>query len=47
MKTETADLTKVVDALMSIAPERAEGWLAMMPMLRPRIRAKPTTMFGA
>ena len=37
----------LIEALMSIAPESTEGWLAMMPIERPRIRPKPTTMFGA
>ena len=33
------------EALMSSAPASTEGWLAMMPIVRPRMRPKPTTMF--
>jgi hypothetical protein len=37
----------LTEALMSMAPDNTDGWLAMMPMLRPVRRANPTTMFGA
>ena len=37
----------LVAALMSSTPDSTEGWLAMTPTDRPRMRAKPTTMFMA
>ncbi len=36
-----------VAALMSRTPDSTDDWLAMTPTVRPRMRAKPTTMFGA
>ena len=36
-----------VAALLSRAPESTDGWLAMTPTDRPRMRAKPTTMLRA
>ena len=35
------------EALMSRTPDSTIGWLAMTPTVRPRMRAKPTTMFIA
>ncbi len=35
------------DESMSSTPASTSGWFATMPMERPFIRAKPTTMFCA
>ena len=34
-------------ALISSTPACTHGWLAMIPMVRPAILAKPTTIFPA